>query len=133
MKKSELKNIIKECVKELIFEEGILSGIVTEVATGLSLKTIQEVQAPHTQGPSMLTSKSDSRQIKKQVLDAVANNSYADVKKRFSNPELFEGTSPIPSGGSQGALSGVPSGDSGVDISNIPGFSKWSSVAAKTK
>ena len=35
MKKSELKNIIKECVKEVIFEEGVLSGIITEVAQGL--------------------------------------------------------------------------------------------------
>ena len=32
MKKSELKNIIKECVREVIFEEGMLSGIVSEVA-----------------------------------------------------------------------------------------------------
>ena len=35
MKKSELKNIIKECIREVIFEEGVLSNIVTEVATGM--------------------------------------------------------------------------------------------------
>ena len=40
MKKSELKKvlmpIIKECIREAIFEEGVLSGIITEVAQGLS-------------------------------------------------------------------------------------------------
>ena len=36
MKKSELKSIIKECVKEILFEEGILSNIVAEVAFGIN-------------------------------------------------------------------------------------------------
>ena len=44
MKKSELKNIIKECVKEVIFEEGVLSGIISEVATGLRGTTMTVVQ-----------------------------------------------------------------------------------------
>ena len=66
------------------------------------------------------------------MLDAIAANSYEDVKNRFPNPELFEGTRPIAEGkNGQGALSGVPS-DPGVDISSIPGFG-WSSVAAATR
>ena len=36
MKKSELKNIIKECVKEVLFEEGVLSNLVAEVAFGIA-------------------------------------------------------------------------------------------------
>jgi hypothetical protein len=36
MKKSELKNIIKECVKEVLFEEGVLSNLVAEVAAGIT-------------------------------------------------------------------------------------------------
>ena len=40
MKKSELKNIIKECVKEVIFEEGVLSGLITEVAKGLQTTSV---------------------------------------------------------------------------------------------
>ena len=46
MKKSELKNIIKECVKEVIFEEGILSGIITEVAQGLSATATPSLRQP---------------------------------------------------------------------------------------
>ena len=36
MKKSELKSIIKECVKEILFEEGVLSNLVAEVAFGIT-------------------------------------------------------------------------------------------------
>ena len=35
MKKSELKNLIKECVREIVFEEGAIKTIVAEVAQGL--------------------------------------------------------------------------------------------------
>ena len=36
MKRSELKIIIKDCVKEILFEEGVLSSIVAEVALGVA-------------------------------------------------------------------------------------------------
>ena len=36
MKKSELKALIKQCVKEALFEEGVLSEIIAEVAFGLT-------------------------------------------------------------------------------------------------
>ena len=48
MKKTELKNIlkplIKECIKEVIFEEGTLSTIISEVLRGTSQpKPITEI------------------------------------------------------------------------------------------
>jgi hypothetical protein len=126
MKKSELKNIIRECVKEVIFEEGVLSGIITEVAVGLQGTIINEMQS----SPKKMTSKSAKMtETKRKVLSAVGNTGYEDIKRKFSNPELFEGTKPIPSQPSKGSpLSGVAPGDPGVDISNIPGFGNWSTV-----
>ena len=128
MKKSELKNIIKECVKEVIFEEGVLSGIITEVATGLGATRLQEspVQAPVTSRPAL-------SETKKEVLRAVGNQGYEDLKKRFSNPGLFEGTKPIPEGKSNGPLSGLSPGDPGLDISAIPGAANWAAIAAGKK
>jgi len=126
MKKAELKNIIKECIKEVIFEEGILSGLITEVAQGLQGSRLQEASPPRLSRPPVTD-------IKKQVMSEMAKNSYSDVKEKFSNPQLFEGTQPIPGGSGQGALSGVAPNDSGVDISNIPGFSNWGSVANNLK
>jgi hypothetical protein len=130
MKKSELKNIIKECVKEVIFEEGVLSGIITEVAHGLQGASILQESAPPPP-PSARNSRqvTPSGESKKQVLAAIAAQSYEEAKKKFNNPALFEGTAPIPTDSGAGALAGVSAGDQGVDISNIPGFSNWGSVA----
>lgn len=131
MKKSELKNIIKECVREVIFEEGMLSGIVSEVVQGMGTATLVQ-EARRQPAPQANQRMAEN---KKQVLDAIGKNSYEDVKKKFSNPELFEGTRPIveSKGGKGGALSGVAPNDPGVDISSIPGFGSWSNVAAATR
>jgi hypothetical protein len=126
MKKSELKNIIKECVKEVIFEEGVLSGIIAEVATGLGAATLQESSPSPVNRPAL-------SETKKEVLRAVGNQGYEDVKKRFSNPGLFEGTKPIPEGKGSGPLSGMAPGDPGLDISAIPGAANWAAIAAGKK
>jgi len=129
MKKSELKNIIKECVKEVIFEEGVLSGIITEVVGGLhaSSPRLSESSAP----PSVSQPRANA--VKQEVLRAVAGPRYEDLKKRFSNPGLFEGTSPIPDGKGNGPLSGISAGDPGLDISALPGAGSWAAIAAGKK
>ena len=126
MKKSELKNIIKECVKEVIFEKGVLSGIITEVATGLQGTTSTVVQEAKS---SLRTPESEA--MRRKVLDSVAKNTnpYEDAKQKFANPELFEGTAPVPSGDGRGPLSGVAPGDPGVDLTNIPGMRSWAHLA----
>ena len=124
MKKSELKNIIKECVKDVIFEEGVLSGIISEVAQGLQGASLVQESTPPPKPQRQNVS-----EAKKQVLSAIGNNGYDHVKQKFSNPELFEGTTPIP-GDSKGPLAGVAGGDPGVDISNLPGMGKWGAVAS---
>jgi len=123
MKKSELKNIIKECVREIIFEEGALSGIIKEVVQGLDTgNTLRATPSAPQQTPAQNSSR-------RKVLDEIASQSYDDLKKTFPNPELFEGTTPLQESRGGNALEGVHAGDSGVDISNIPGFGNWSSVA----
>ena len=57
------------------------------------------------------------------------NRDYEDVKSKFSNPSLFEGTKPIPNSDRKGALSGIAPGDSGVDLSSIPGMGNWAAIA----
>ena len=126
MKKSELKNIIKECVKEVIFEEGVLSGIITEVAKGVGSLTVEVPSKPVSRGNPKPDHLTETRQ---KILAAVGNEGYADLKSRFQNPELFEGTRPLPSEG-HGALSNVAPGDSGVDISNLPGMQNWGKIAS---
>jgi len=139
MKKSELKSLIKECVKEVIFEEGVLSNIITEVATGLKTSKAQKAvtesydtdMVAKMQMLTSATSKmSDQMENKrKEVLSALGDQSYKGLSEKFSNPEYFAGTTPLQESKGKGALSGLPSGDPGLDISNIPGFENWGSVA----
>ena len=134
MKKSELKNIIKECVKEVIFEEGVLSGIISEVAHGLQgVSSLQEQLPKTTQNTSQRSAQ--LAETKKQVLSAIGGDAYGDIKNRFKDPSLFEGTKPIPGShpsrpAAGRALSGVDPHDPGVDLSSIPGMGNWAAVAA---
>jgi hypothetical protein len=131
MKKSELKNIIKECVKEVIFEEGVLSGIISEVVQGVGISNNLNEAITAPPRPRTDNSQRIKEEIRHKIMgEAVApQSSYENIKSKFSNPELFEGTRPITEGNGKGPLSGVSPGDPGVDISNIPGFGKWSQVA----
>ncbi len=142
MKKSELKNIIKECVKEVIFEEGVLSGIITEVAQGLQGAQILTASQQSLGAGNNFSKKSENvinkmTETRKRVQEAMTDlkNAPTPVKKpEFAqkNP-LFEGTAPIPEGDGKGSLSGISPSDPGIDISNLPGMGRWGSVAARLK
>jgi len=124
MKKTELKDIIKECVREVIFEEGALSGIIRECVQGLEGVSVLREGSIQPQAPTPA-----ANPARRKVLDEIASHSYEDLKKSFPNPELFEGTAPLQENRGTNALQGVPAGQSGVDISTIPGFGNWSNVA----
>ena len=67
---------------------------------------------------------------KQKVWSAIGNTGYDDVKNKFANPGLFEGTQPVPEGDGRGPFSGVNPNDPGVDLNNIPGMGQWAAVAA---
>ena len=137
MKKEELKKIlkplIKECIKEVMFEQGVLSRVVTEVAQGMSSSApVQQISAASVEQQSrdmQLEQKrralEEDRQRRKELLDKVGSVNGVNV---------FEGTEPIPTAGQAGKpnpqspLSGIDPNDSGVDISSIIGASNgaWS-------
>ena len=101
------------------------------VATGLQpALALQERQAPLASQPRAPQS-AQLAETKKKVLSAIGGDAYKEVKNRFPNPALFEGTVPIPSSGAKGgALKGVDPSDPGVDLSSIPGMSNWGTIAA---
>ena len=129
MKSSELKKIlkplIKEAVREIILEEGILSKIVSEVAQGMGstmiveTKTTREAQIDTREKEHMLEMQRQER-IKK------LNESTGLGSK------IFEGVKSIPQESSgHGALSGVTPGDTGVNITEIMNIAsgKWKTLA----
>jgi len=93
------------------------------VAQGLQGSTLRENIQPATP-PSPTSNRNRQR-----VMDAIGGSGYEDAKKQFKDPGLFEGTQPIREGNEKGALSGVHPADPGLDISTLPGFGSWGSVA----
>lgn len=132
MKKSELKALIKECVREALFEEGILSNIVAEVAAGITKAQgiVTESKPTETFQSKVSGEQAEEKrkkllETKRKMLDAIGGGNMANV---------FEGTQPLSSGGNttsgtsvQGPLSGVDPRDSGVDISGLMNLAgqKW--------
>ena len=142
MNKTELKKIlrplIKECIKEVIFEEGALSTIISEVVKGTSETLVQESK-PRVK----LESEADARQRReskkkviqerqKKLLDSIGRDAYNGV-------DLFEGTTPLSNRNSgtsaspHGArpLDGMDPGDPGVDISKFASNNVWKKLLRK--
>ena len=126
--KKALKPLIKECIKEVLFEEtGALSHIISEVATGLSAGSREIVaESYQSEEKTFKREKKKSKQLieqRKKLLDAIGKDAYGGVN-------VFEGTTPAPApannSADQGALSGVDPRDPGVDISDL--FSNKSSA-----
>jgi len=133
MKKSDLKQlikpIVKECIHEVLLEEGLLSNVVAEVARGMQGNLVVETRKKQpeqmfNENLQMKRKTDESRQKlkehRKKLLDAVGKDSYNGVN-------IFEGTAPIttagnPSGGPEiPPVLGDDPGDAGVDISSIMG------------
>ena len=139
MKKSELKSIIKECVKEILFEEGVLSNLVAEVAFGIAKAQAPIVeakqQAPQMNTPAMQEAREQEEETrrkklletKRKMLDAMGNSKMANV---------FEGTEPLKQGGSpsaspaHGPMANRDPNDAGVDISGLFSLAgqKWNAL-----
>lgn len=121
MKKSDLKQLIKplvkECIHEVLLEEGLLSNVVSEVAKGLqSQNLVVETRSAPTQPSPPKQRPPDTAQQRKKLLDAIGKDSFNGI-------DLFEGTTPAPAQRDTTAGTvdlGDPS-DSGVDISNLVG------------
>lgn len=142
MNKTELKKIlrplIKECIKEVIFEEGALSTIISEVVKGTSQTLVQEPKPKaRLESNDEARDRRKSRQKainenQKKLLDSIGRDAYNGVN-------LFEGTTPLSnrnsgtSASSHGSnpLDGIDPNDSGVDISKFASNGVWKKLAGK--
>ena len=128
--KALIKPIVKECINEVLLQEGVLSSVISEVMIGTQAAVLKE-QAPTPSKPKrrMETDDEAMRRLqerkrqannqKKKLLDAIGKDAYGGV-------DLFEGTQALNSGGNpdsgtqaQGALSGYAPDDAGVNIDGL--------------
>jgi hypothetical protein len=135
MNKNELKKVlkplIKECIKEVMFEDGTLSSIIAEVMRGTQQVPAQPIveqrqyQKPQPRLETDAEAKARLAAKRKTLMDSIGKDAYNGVN-------LFEGTTPAPAPTNtqgQGALSGVAPNDPGVDISKL--MNKTSAIWAK--
>jgi Txe/YoeB family toxin of Txe-Axe toxin-antitoxin module len=129
MNKSELKKVIKplvkECIHEVLIEEGLLSNVVTEVTKGLQAGMIVENTNTSTVNKKAEVTKKTSAKTRKKINEHRAKLMNAINKDAYNGVDLFEGTQPMTShetaAPKPGAVDlGNPS-DSGVDISSLMG------------
>ena len=133
MKKNQLKQlikpIVKECIQEVLIEEGLLTEVVSQVTAGLTKQPIVENKQKKRNDSLFnedLQMQRKSREAnkklqehRKKLLDSIGGDAYNGV-------DLFEGTEPIRESATPGATNrpsvlGDDPTDAGVDISSIMG------------
>ena len=125
MKKSDLKQLIKplvkECIHEVLIEEGLLSNVVSEVAKGLQGNLVVETQrpAPARENLQMVRKNRETnvklQEHRRKMMDSVGRDAYNGVN-------VFENVEPIQHNEPQAGASDLGSpNDSGVDISALMG------------
>ena len=127
--KQLIKPVVKECIQEVLIEEGLLTEVVAQVATGMTRQPIVE-NAPKKNNDKLfnedLQMQRKSREAnkklqehRKKLLDSIGNEAFNGV-------DLFEGTEPLRQSGTTGeshrpSVLGDDPTDAGVDISSIMG------------
>ena len=127
--KKLIKPVVKECIQEVLIEEGLLTEVVAQVASGMSRQPIVENKPKKRKNKLFnedLQMQRKSREANKKLqehrrklLDSIGGDAYNGV-------DLFEGTEPLrntgtPSEAHKQSVLGDNPNDAGVDISSIMG------------
>ena len=127
MKVSEFKKILKplieQTVKEVLLQEGVLSKIVSEVASGLQAPLVEVKK--NTQSVNLQASQEEYEKKRQEKIRRLNEST------KLQNVNVFENVSRIPESNPHSPLSGVSPSDSGGDISAIQTLSrgKWKKLA----
>ena len=127
MKISEFKKVIKplirECIKEVILEEGILSNVVSEVAKGLQGNLVTENFDYRNKTDK---AREEELQLKREAMEQERQERIKRLNEsaKIGSVNVFEGTQQAPDTPQGAPLSGVSPDDAGVDITGILGLAK---------
>jgi len=127
------KPIIKECIKELILEEGVLSSMISEVhkakiPSSNAVTTEAVIQQVSRQ---KVDNKVKIDEAKRKIYAALGSENYSHIFENIeplSNYEAGQSTAPA-----HDPLSGRDPSDPGVDIAAIPGMSIWKTLVTDKK
>jgi len=115
--KKLMKPIVKECLSEMLLEEGLLSNLIGEVLRGQQKAVVSENRQPTNRVLSQSRQKTTPISDKRKMLaDAIGNGAYSNI---------FENITPI---SDVSNASSEEEGDPGIDLSilsRIPGMKKF--------
>lgn len=127
--KKLIKPVVKECIQEVLIEEGLLTEVVSQVAAGMNQQPIVENKQKKKNDNLFnedLQMKRKTQEVtqklqehRKKLLDSIGKDAYNGV-------DLFEGTEPMKQAGAPGvshrpSVLGDDPSDAGVDISSLMG------------
>ena len=127
--KSLIKPVVKECIQEVLIEEGLLTEVVSQVAAGMNQQPIVENKQKKKDNNLFnedLQMKRKTQEVnrklqehRRKLLDSIGKDAYNGV-------DLFEGTEPMRESGTPGvahkpSVLGDDPTDAGVDISSLMG------------
>ena len=127
--KKLIKPVVKECIQEVLIEEGLLTEVVSQVAAGMKQQPIVENTQKKNDDNLFnedLQMKRKTQEVnqklqehRKKLLDSIGEGAYNGV-------DLFEGTEPLRESGTPGvshkpSVLGDDPRDEGVDISSLMG------------
>ena len=129
--KKTLRPMIKECIKEVIFEEGILSSIISEVVKGTSQPLVESYQPTYQQPQVDYEAKQRAeKERRRKILDSIGRDAYNGVDLFEGTQALKESRSSAPYGSK--ALDGIAPNDPGVNLSALGvNTAIWSKLAGK--
>lgn len=138
IKKDQLKilfkPIIKECIKELILEEGVLSTMISEInkaSKGPSAILVDEKQTEVSKQDNTLKNKAKIEESKRKIYAALGSDNYSNIFENLEPLSNFEaGHTSTPA---HDPLSGHDPKDPGVDITSIPGMNVWKTLVTDKK
>ena len=125
-----LKPLVMECIKEAIFEEGVLSTLVAEIASGMGQSPIVEKKEARTSFETQAVDKTEQvskrlQESRKKMLDAIGSDAYGGV-------DIFEGTEPLPNGTApaHSPMANRDPKDKGINFDGLLGAfgSKWNAL-----
>ena len=92
MKKSELKEIVKECIKDVLFEEGMLSSLIAEIAIG-----INQAQSTLVENNTQQQEQAKSRIAaeKQKTIDMLRQERQGNARDEDWTPEVKRKDDPI--------------------------------------
>ena len=128
--KKVLKPLVMECIKEAIFEEGVLSTLVAEIVSGMGQPIVEQKKE------QPITVKRDTEAVSRRLQESKNKMLEAIGKDAYGGVNVFEGTEPLSTSGNPGSspshspMRGIDANDKGVSIDGLMGAfgDKWNAL-----